>query len=399
MRRALLPLLLALASCQHCPPIPRVDPVPLRGVQLTTHGMARHPHLAWNGQRFLVAYLRDAQNGQGGYVDALEVDRSGAVLAQHLQISWVDYLPGYDNGFLLSDVVWNAADGQWAFAYARGGIAWIWRSTGPFSRVAFGSPVAPAPVLVDLSLVWNPVRRHYAVAFLTREDPYAGRQSDVYLYFSQADGSPSSPMGGPGSGGPNHTVDCPGNCARTALAVDQQGRYAVAYFKYEASLAHVKLGFVDESMGFGMQGAVREHEVLAPSSGAVLDAGLRVFADSSGDALVALARSGAAIAPAGLWLQTVARSGATRPLLGQTGAHDRYFSLSSFLGGAHAYMVCFADGNVRCRLANDTSLNTSDWLTPPAGVAARSQPNHALAGDAPYVVWVEGGNVFFGPAP
>lgn len=398
MRRATLPLLLLLASCQHCPPLPTIDPVQLRGVRLTTHGHARQPRLAWNGSRFLVAYLRD-QGSLGAEIDALEVDLGGAVLARHVGLSWVDYLPAHDNAFLVSDPVWNAVDGQWALAYARGGIAWIWRSSGPFSRIAFGSPIPPAPKLVDLSLAWNPVRRHYAVAFVTLEDPYAGRQNDVYLYFSQADGSPGAPLGGPGAGGPMHTVDCPGNCARSALAVDRQGRYALAYFKYEAGLAHPKLGVVDESMGFGRHGAVRETEVLLASSGSVADAGLRLFYDEpSGDYAVALARRGA-MAPGGIWLQTVSRSGTRSQLLTQGGAHDPWFSVTTFLGGTHSYLPCFADGNVRCRVAGENSIGSNDWVTPPAGAAPRGQPHHALAGDQVRVVWVEGGDVYFGPAP
>lgn len=376
------------------------QPTVLSSKQVSTVGGARSPRIAWNGTHYGILYLREGA-GLGYHVELFLVDPKGAQV-RFDSPQWVNTISPADDEFLISDLVWNAADGQFAFAYARDGVVWLATlgkelQTLRYTKIAFASPVPPAPKLVDLSLVWNPVRHHYALAAVSREDPYAtDRHDDVYLSFVRPDGSFSNPQGTASGQALYHTVNCPGDCKRTALAVSTDGSYRLAYFKFDGANAQPTLGWVDEGLGFGQQGGVREQPVLSPSYGAVFGAGLRLLADPAADeVLVGLSRNAASIAPGGLWLQGASR-GTLQAALSAGGVHDPQFSLAGFLG-SHSYMVCFGDGQVRCRLTSNTTLETKDFVTPASGAGPQHSPHHTMGPNGPVLVWIEGGNLFFGP--
>jgi hypothetical protein len=378
---------------------PPLEAIPLTGVPVSAATPVRGTRIAWNGTHYGIAVVRS----MGPYrnaVDVLLVDPAGRVVQSQQALELVDHVSPEFDPFLVSDLVWNPIDRTFAFACAREGAAWLvllddrLRPAGR-ARIAFDPRLAAGTRLVDVSLVWNPVRRQYAMAAIRREPVSSGHPGDVYLSFLRPDGSIAAVAGADAGRGLHRAVSCPLGCRRTSLAVAADASYRLAYMKLqEDGSAQPMLGIVDESLGFGPHGAVRERAVLQAFRG-TYGAGLRLLADPAADGVViGVAQDGAATSEAGLWLQW-ASAEAAQPVIQLPGGWDRNLGLSALTGGRR-YLACSADGTIRC-LSTTGAGWTGEALTSPPGAGPRSAPSHVMGPNGIVLAWAQGDQVYFGP--
>jgi len=360
----------------------------LKSKKVTSTGHAYEPHIAWDGSHFGILYYQGATSYSWPQISMLTVDPNGNVVKTHTglgQISFI-YAP-----FYLSDLVWNSANQQFAFAYSAGKVVYFFRLDANLNVI--GSPlqikfaVVPSehPYLEDLSLVWNDVAKEYALTYVTRESAYLpGRHDDIYISRISPGGSFVGPYKR------MHIVTCPGDCEHTSLTYNTQtGQYALAYFKNDFPNYRVMLGFL------GPTGMVSEHEVMAGWKSTTPGDAVRVlYDDASGDYFVVAIKGGE------LSAQVVNGSGSSVSTYfvragGQT--YSDVFSVSRYLYPvAHSYLVCASAQNAaRCWIATSSGHTASDLVTLSTGSGAPSL-YVSPTDNALFLSWIQGSNLYFG---
>lgn len=399
----LLAALLLVAACA----------TPLNGKPLTSYdtsrGSVREPQLVWNGSHFAVLYLWLYSSGQAGEIWAVKANRDGTQVAGSARMlvsipfdpadptcgSAVScYQPGR-----ISNLVWNPDDAQFAFAFSSGKAVWLSRLDvnlnhiyPNFIKIDFPNiPPATHPYMGDVSLVWNAVRKEYALTFIPRNFPIPDPDYDIYLTRIRPDGSFNGPRA-------QRILDCDYGCYRTSLACDTPGgNYAVAYYRevtfQGGAMLNARIGFLDNSL------ALTEHDLLVdawPYSASRDHGAIRTIFDArANDYLVVFTDiqgrlNGRTIRRDGTPVGSSARSSTA------SGGFDARFSISMF-SGAHAYMFCAADPQARCWLGTNTSQNSGDLFYSPDSVP-RLDPSLVVIDDAnPYVAWSQNGNLVIGP--
>ena len=84
-----------------------------------TNGGDSEPHVAWNGAHFGIVYYHSAAATGWPRIDAVKVDRTGAIVASR---TWLGSIQHYYVPHHLSGLVWNSDDLQFAFAYTKGKV-------------------------------------------------------------------------------------------------------------------------------------------------------------------------------------------------------------------------------------------------------------------------------------
>ena len=91
---------------------------PLSGTKLTSNVTTVEPHLTWNGSDFGIVYY-EVTTEYGSYIlqiNAMIVEDNGKVVKSKKGLAKIEH--GYTT-FLLSDLVWNDDNKQFAFAYSK----------------------------------------------------------------------------------------------------------------------------------------------------------------------------------------------------------------------------------------------------------------------------------------
>jgi hypothetical protein len=389
--------MLALAGCE------------LKGKALTNWtvpGSAHEPRLVWNGTHFVAAVLW-VFPGAKGELELLEYDANGTVVASVTPASASMQITEYNDRYLFSELVWNPDNQQYALAYYQreSKAIWLLRLDSKLKQLSYvrldfrpsshGYEIF-TDIMKDLSLVWNTARKEYALSYRTsgcsdcHNQPEGHVMADVFLQRITANGVLLEPPGG------RRVVECGMvACVKTSLAFDSEtGNYAVAYFKgLDGMLAMLQPNL-----------AVQERLVF-PNVNSVAQGSIRVVHDPiSNDFLVA------AQSPVGIHTRVVKPSG-----LMATPTYRAFpvelsklsvFSVGNvgFLG-PHRYLICASDGRVHCWGATDTQQLSPELLRATDPSVKQMEPFIVAGGvtgqmtSAPFLAWIQNGQVYSGPFP
>jgi len=259
-------------------------------------------------------------------------------------------------------------------------------------EIKFHQPVDSQehPTLVDLSLVWNHIRKEYGLTYVTREHPYLqDRHDDIYISLISAGGAYIAPYER------NHIVNCPGDCEKTSLTYNtNSGEYAFSYLKNDYPNHHVMIGL------YFPGGTVREHTLMTgwnPGWGRET----RIVYDprSSEYIVVALKDKPGTTGGHEICYQIAGSNGTATGayyVRAGTDGYDEIVSISSFLSPIeHVYLLCASEqGQIHCWTATDTGFSGdgASALTSVNGVS----PSLSVIDDATYLSWSKKGNLYFG---
>jgi len=383
-------------------PIYPDDPAaaPLQGTKIydaPTGLKAQQPSLAWNGSNFGVFYVLPWTNGSAADLNFMRVDTSGALQSGPRRIITIpSSFWGYRS--IVSNLVWNPDDQQFAFAYAYGKYLWFKRLTAVGGELAYvkiefpGLPDHEHPHLIHVSLVYNTFNKEYALTFVTREDPYdESRHDDIYITRIKADGTFVGPYAR------FHAVDCPEDCYYTSLAYSKKtGKYLVSYMKNmpAPSMSHTNVTFIDSNFN------VSEHRVFPAFQ---FMGGWHVqthYDPRSGDFLVLSDNPSR-----DLISQTIKEDGTLGSMLtrtkitGSNGYWDK--TLADVTATAHNYLISTsARVNNSTQIygwhASETQHDSTNLIYPPNTSTERYDPYLTRVGSSLYQTWIDDGDVYFG---
>lgn len=390
-------VVLAFAGCE------------LKGKPLTdyTGSSPAEPRLLWDGSNFVVSSLWVYPSLMADIV-IVKYDANGNVVDTVSPAPASKPITDYTEATgLFSGLVWNPNDQQYALAYFQdeSKAIWLLRLDASLKQLTYtrldfppsayhGDYDFPTFFMEDLSLVWNTVKKEYAVSYTTRGciDCHAQRPdghplNDVFLQRVGANGALLDPPGG------RRIVACDPMCNRTSLAFDTEtGNYAVAYFKFSGGV-----------VGFLQPGMPIQERLVFPGISKFAQQEIRLVHDPlAHDYFVAASSTG------GISARVVSASGALPPATFRA-LPVPLMDLSAFSTstlpflGPHRYMICASDGAVRCWGATDTLQTPTDLLYPAAAAAGQWEPSVVAGGVAaqllyaPFVAWVEGGQIATGP--
>ncbi len=367
------------------------------GKALTTSGFDAEPHMVFNGSHFGIVYYHRTQSLGWPSVDLVKVAKDGSTLAAKSGAGAIShlYVP-----YRLSELVWNQDNQQFAFAYTKDKVIHFVRldsSLNPLGSpliIKFGLPASSYehPTLVDLSLVWNAVKKEYGLTFVTVEHPYLQeRHDDIYI-------SRISPAGSyVGTYERLHIVTCPGDCEKTSLTYNTDtGQYALSYFKNDFPKSEVMLGLLSAT------GNVTEHKMM--SGWNTNDKGEEThvhFDPRTGEYFVVALKRKSGLTGNELSYQLASSSGTPKGSyfawsIGQ--GFDNLVSASNYLEPtANVYLLCAAEqGQIHCWMANAKGHVKTDLATTAA--SANSWGPALVVGDRMYLSWIEDGTLKFGDA-
>lgn len=384
-----LAALVAMNGCRY-PELPQNWSV--QGTQLTSHGQARMPQMAWTGSKFGLTFVAPYPSNQAGDIYYMEVDKVGAVLKTPKRIIGIPFDPGMGFLNIVSDLAYNSTDQQFAFVYAHGKKLWFKRLDAdgnqwfPFIKLHFpGLQDHNHPHMTDLAIVWNGVLQEYGITFVTREDPYdETRHNDIYLARIKADGTFVTQYH------LYHAINCPGDCWKTALTCSKQtGKYAVAYYKHESNPSRVeaKVAFIDQNYG------VSEHTVFQGRNfmGA---RPIKIHYDPrSGNFLVA-----ATTYSKSMITQVVTSAGVTTSEISRSSnnAFGYIYSMVNVTSSANSFLMgaSLSDAIIGWHFT-DTQHHAANVISSPSDNKDRGYPCLRAAGRSLCMSWIENGNLFF----
>lgn len=368
-----------------------------KGKPLNTIGVNYEPHVVWNGAHFGIVYYHSVTPSASPQINLIKVDKKGTTLAANTGIGSIThlYVP-----FRLSDLVWNSDNKQFAFAYTKGKVIHFIRLDADLKMI--GSPLEikfhvlvdsmEHPTLVDLSLVWNHVKKEYALSYITEEHPYLQERHDD-LYISRI--SPSGGYVGPHER--YHMVSCPGDCEKTSLAYNTStGQYAFSYIKNDYPKHDVMIGL------FSPGGGVTEHQLMANWNPGIGGATRIVYDPRSNEYLVvALKRKPGSSNGHEISYQIVKSNGTAQGahyVLAGTQGFDQIVSISNYLSPIkNRYLISASQqAQIRCWIATETGFFGNDFAATSSSVNSW-HPSLAVV-DAIYLTWIQDGSLYFGVA-
>jgi len=372
-----------------------------KGTPLTSSGVDYEPHMVWNGSHFgIVHYHSSGGSGSGAWpdIDVKKVDKNGGIVVSKNGAGSIQHLYA---PFILSNLVWNSKNQQFAFAYTKDKVIHFIRMDASLNVI--GSPLIiqfpglqvdsmEHPRLVDLSLVWNDVKNQYGLTYVTEEHPYLqDRHDDIYISRISASGNFVGPYAR------HHIVTCPGDCEKTSLSYNTKtGQYALSYFKNNFPQHHVTLGLLKAN------GIVSEHTLMAgwnPGWGRETKV---IFDDRTDDYVVtALKDKPGSLHGHELCYQIADSNGQPKGnyfVRSGVQGYDKIISIGNYLSPVkNRYLICASEQQqIHCWVAAETghvktdigytSKNVNSW-----------HPSLSVV-DGVYLSWIQDGSLYFGKA-
>lgn len=367
------------------------------GKPITTSGVDYEPHVVWNGSHFGIVYYHSSTPGSWPQINLVKVDKNANIIAAKTGVGGIPHLYA---PFLLSDLVWNSDNNQFAFAYTKGKVIHFIRLDASLNiigsplEIKFKLPVDSweHPTLVDLSLVWNHVKKEYGLTYVTQEHPYLqDRHDDIYISRISASGTYIGPYER------FHLVNCPGDCEKTALAYNtESGQYALSYLKNDYPSHHVTIGL------YSPGGTISEHTLMSGWNPGWGRATRIIYDDRTSQYLVvALKDKSGSLYGHEICYQLAASNGTpvgSHYVRAGTQGYDKIVSIANFLDPIkNQYLLCASEQpQIHCWLATKTGFVGNEIAYTSSSVNSWA-PSLAVV-DATYLSWIQNGVLYFGAA-
>lgn len=331
-------------------------------------------------------------------INVVKVDKNANIINAKSNVGSIPhlYVP-----FRLSDLVWNNDNKQFAFAYTKGKVIHFIRLDANLNPIA-GSPLVVKfnvpvnnyehPTLIDLSLVWNHVKKEYGLMYITREHPYLPeRHDDIYISRISSGGTYIGPYER------IHIVTCPDDCEKTSLTYNgSSGQYAFSYLKNDNIKDNVMIGLYNPG------GTVSEHALMTswnPGSGAAT----RIIYDARSNEYVVVALKSKPGISNGheICYQFAGSNGVgkgTHYVKTSKQGYNEIVSIANFLSPVkNKYLLCASEKpQIHCWLATQTGFVGNDMAYTSSSVNSL-HPSLSVT-DATYMSWIQNGTLYFGVA-
>ena len=364
-------------------------PMILQGEKVVNRTNTFGASVAYSNNRFGIIYAHEGSGDQFS-VRGIVVDRNSRnVIADHSIVTTTKQFLYYATDYL-SNVVWNADNNQFAFAYSdyaakRLKIA---RLNADMQLIGITTVSFPGlnqddhPQMLYPSIVYNAVKHEYGVTYVSVEDPYAAdKHDDVYVVRIN-----------PTNGGVIynfHAVDCPDDCMETSVAVNDAGKYAVAYGKGAGGGAGVKtyLGVVNLQNHGHPSPEVECAMPVAPNGrlGMVFDANNNKYV------ILGSGNSG------GMLMQCISKSGTADDveIKEQAVQYGSSFDVGVLSNGFQVFW-----GSKQSQIVGQAI--SCSWISdafpfqPPDNQTSRWGPSVSVVNDTSYVCWHQQDGIYFG---
>jgi hypothetical protein len=361
-------------------------------------GTVYSPRMVWNGTDFGIAYLLWDQSLYKGDIHILQTDTSGNVIRSVAPTGANIFTQLFS---MMSDLVWNPDDNQYAFAYFNKQLEGVYfqrlganlEQIYPPVRIEYPEcphDVDPMFYMEELSLVWNTARREYGLSYIMSCAGCHGKakrdhpRDDIYFQRILADGTLLD-----GSRGRHIGFSAPYSCFRSAMSFNSKnGKYAISYFKDDYSSSDLMVCFL------GKQMQPEEYKV-SPGQNYNGTSNIRICYDYRMKDFFVVSNLSPGFRG---WVIKEDGTSVGNSSKNFTGQFSTYFSIANYLGG-HVYLVSASDGfQIHCWLATQSYQAEADLMHTPGNSVHRMWPSLSIVDDMhPYVSWVENNQIFLGP--